>query len=308
MGFHRAAPMVPAVGLLALLSCSSPPPVAPAPETHVLEVGRAFLWEVSGGALGEGRAYLLGSIHVLDVPLELGPRLRGLFEGADELILEAHGDVDPRSLMDFADYFGRFPPAERLSDHLNAKAFRRLERFHEAYPAPEALIWDLEGTRPWLHVFWMLGSWLNQAGVQAEWGAEATFTRAAGERIPILGLETFAEALEAMSRVPIVEQAAELMDLLAAWDGDGPEAAGLPELLDAWKRGDGEALSAAARMRPGFTEHLVVRRNEVMASRMAERFALPGTRFVVVGAAHFRGEGSIPDRLRARGFRVEPLR
>jgi uncharacterized protein YbaP (TraB family) len=52
---------------------------------------------------------------------------------------------------------------------------------------------------------------------------------------------------------------------------------------------------------------LVAQRNRAMAQRIAERMSKPGRGFVVVGAMHLAGPGSIPELLRAAGFSVRQV-
>jgi len=299
--------VVPLVAATALAGCAGRVP-APA-SAHVLEVDDAFLWRV----LGDGDAeplYLLGSIHLLDVPLEVGPRLSAIFADSREVLIEIDGsDVDPLAFLETAAQLGRLAPLQSLDDSLDEESRARLDRFLEEHPVPPMLVWDVDHTAPWLLWFWVTVATLDTWGFDPGQGVEAWFLRSAGDARPVVGLETPAEQFEAMAAVPLEEQGQALAEVLRSWEAadQGPDDE-LVAVLAAWKAGDDEALRAAARTTPGFERELLLHRNERMASRLADRVAPGGPRFAIVGALHLVGEGSILDGLRLRGLRVERVR
>ena len=85
-------------------------------------------------------------------------------------------------------------------------------------------------------------------------------------------------------------------------------------MLDAWRNGDEAALAAlvGAGLAGGLGsaslhDALFTERNRTMASSVREHLAAGGQSFVVVGAAHLVGEGSLVELLRAGGASVERM-
>jgi len=294
--------------LVAACAGRAPEPVAH-PTAHVLEVDNALLWRVTGPAPDADPLHLLGSVHMLDVPLELGPRMAGVLADARELLVEVDTrEIDPFRFLETAGRLGRLAPLDHLDEHVDPPTRERLDRFLGEHPAPPMLIGDLDHTAPWLLWFWVSMTTLAEWGLDGGEGVEARILARSGDK-RVVGLETMTEQFEAMAAVPLDEQGEALAEVLAVWDegADGPVEE-LVAMLDAWKAGDADALRASFQAPPGFERELLVRRNERMVTRIADHVREGGPRLAVVGAAHLVGEHSIVEGLRRRGYRVERVR
>ena len=92
--------------------------------------------------------------------------------------------------------------------------------------------------------------------------------------------------------------------------GDAREV--LDRVIDAWLSGDAEALDALMREDIGdddlaeeFYDRFIVDRNVGMARGAREALEGRDRVFVVVGAGHLVGEGSVVELLAGEGFEVE---
>ncbi len=303
--------------LAAPLACASnPEPRAPEPAPavsrgpHTLRVENAFLWEASHPTDAASRVFLLGSVHLLDVPLSFGPRVAEIIDGAEEVVFEVDDAeaANPVALLQMLGYYGTFPPAQGLSDFLDPASLERLERFVEAAPTVATLVPDRERTRPWLIAFWMTISQMESMGIDVENGVENVLQRRIPEVTPRGYLETMAEQLASLAAVPDAVYADELARILELWDGGGGFESELKEMLASWKTRDAAEMAAMLDLSPDFSEHVIHRRNVTMAQGVAERLERGGTRLAVVGALHLVGDRSVITLLRERGYRVEPVR
>ena len=128
--------------------------------------------------------------------------------------------------------------------------------------------------------------------------------QAMGKRIA--GLETIAEQLAAVERIPLREQARLLYEVVIRDSSHND----MSEAMNAYAARDLDALMGIVG-RDGMPEHadkaLLEERNGHMADRL-EKFMSGGHRvFAAVGAAHLAGDDGLIALLRARGYLVEPV-
>jgi uncharacterized protein YbaP (TraB family) len=148
---------------------------------------------------------------------------------------------------------------------------------------------------------------LQSAGYDAAHGVDRQFIdRPSGK--PIVALETAAEQLDLLDRLPLRIQQIMLSDAL----NQSPHFdRATDQLIEAWRYGDERALQELI-FRPVakdaefelFYDSIFFRRNEAMARRLAELARDGKTRFAVLGAGHMLGARGIPSLLCDRGFEV----
>ncbi len=298
------------LGLLAALplACASAP-VRPAPEPFELTRANAFLYEVSRPESAGIDLYLLGSVHVLDVPLELGPALRADFDRADVLVMEIDPEeLTPKRALALMMQFGLLEPEQQLEDVLSPGTLAMLrQRIAEPDFAPEERI-AIERMRPWA-IAMLLVAKSVEAVAGHDNGVEETLAGLADDETPIVGLETPEDQFLAMATMSDSladamlrqhletpsEGASEIESLLAAWKS-GDEA-NLAETLDFGEGADAERLYRV----------LILDRNETMSAGIRDLLEQDreSVYFGVVGSAHLLGAGSVQELLRAAGYRVE---
>lgn len=290
-----------ALAAAALAACASRPPLQ-------LEAPPALFFEARPPG-APGLVYLLGSVHVGDRPLVLGPHLDAALRASDELVVEVDiGDLDPAWLEDLLQRQGMLPPGRTLRDVLSPETLAAAE----AYARKRRLdLQKLQTLRPWALTLVIQELEFARRGVRSEHGVETFLLSRARGTLPIRSLETAEEQIEMMSGFAPELEEMMLADVLAGTDaadlGGDPDA-----MLDAWARGDAEGLAeqifAPLREDPAlapFYEAVYFARNEGMARELAELARDGRTRFCVIGAGHVIGERSVPDLLRGLGFTVE---
>jgi len=136
--------------------------------------------------------------------------------------------------------------------------------------------------------------------------------RAKERGLPLHGLESMVDQLEAMASLPMEFHVRGLVETLKL--GDGIEDV-METMLALYASGETGMVwplfrailpSGAAQDEAGFAafqEAMVVSRNRTMAEEAAPHFDAGGA-FVAVGALHLPGEDGLVELLRARGFAV----
>jgi uncharacterized protein YbaP (TraB family) len=264
------------------------------------------MWRAQERVQGGGVLYLLGSIHF---EIENAPQLPREIEAAharsDELVVEVDvSDAAGSEVGGGQDERGRLEPPTRLADVLSPPTLELLERYLDERGLPFSLV---ERMKPWYVTNFLVLMELRDAGYDAEYGVDRQFIdRSSGK--PIVALETVAEQLDLLDRLPLRIQENLLRDAL---NRNPSFDRATDQLIEAWRNGDERALqdlvfrplAEDADFEP-FYDSIFFRRNEVMARRLAELARDGKTRFVVLGAGHMLGPRGIPSLLCGRGFEV----
>lgn len=285
----------------------------------VLLAGSCVLlgWAATAGAAGPGPAlwqvagerntvYLFGSVHLLrDGEFRLEGAVAEAYEDAEAIFLEV--DMDDLSPMETAAATAQLaidPEGRGLFELMGPDADTARERAAAA-GIDLALVAPME---PWFAGLTVVTLALAKDGFNPGAGVEqVVLQRAAADGKEVLGLETLEDQLGALDSLALGMQ----RDfLLKALEDAGRPGEALAAFLDAWKRGDEEALAdelaeefAAS---PALYEALMVRRNERWVGQLMDLLDDDRDYLVVVGALHLAGPDGLPAMLRKRG--LDPTR
>lgn len=285
-------------------ACAAPrPPIQLAPE-------RALFWEVRSGE-GDATLYLLGSVHVGDGrPLMLDAKLAEAFASAEELVVEVDlAEVTPERVMRFLASDGMLAPEEQLSQLVSPETLALLRDFAAQHGLDAALVERLE---PWAISLLVIEGSLREAGYEGAYGVDQWFlTRAKESGKPVVGLESVEFQLGLLADLSQEHQERLLRESLLAAAPGGGGLEKVESILDAWERGDAEALERLAHAELAedpslapFYEATYFARNESMRDTLERLMADGRTRFCVVGSGHLVGARGIPALLAADGHRV----
>jgi uncharacterized protein len=277
--------------LLLLGSCGSAPREA-----------KPALWAVRDG---DTTIYLFGTVHMLRPELRWfdGP-VRTAFDASDTLVLELvmPPQAETQALLD---RLGRTPGDPNVAA-LPAAEHARLEGvLRQSGLAPQALDRD----EPWLAALTLSLLPLQKLGFDDVNGAEQvlqTAARKAGKQVQ--GLETAEEQFGYFDQLSAAAQSRLLADTL---DGLPKTGATIEAAIDAWSKGDADALArllnADLAANPELRDTLLLHRNRAWADWIRGRMQTPGTVFVAVGAGHLAGGESVLAMLAKTGLKVERL-
>lgn len=278
---------------LAIAACGTTSAAAPA---------RPALWKVSDP---DTTIYLFGTIHVLPKDIVWRtPAFDAALKGADELVLEIADQNDKAAAAQTFRTLATSPNLPPLLDRVPAEKRAALEvMLAKAGLKPQML----DPLETWAAAVTLGAALYAGAGLTADNGVERTLSGAAQETAkPTIGLETTAQQLGYFDALP---EAAQRELLVSVVDDSKNVAAEFEKMVSAWRRGDVDAIAATfddeLRKSPELAAVLLDRRNANWTEWLKGRLAKPGTAFVAVGAGHLAGKGSVVERLRAAGLKVE---
>jgi len=264
------------------------------------EAGPA-LWQVDGE---RNTVYLFGSVHLLrEGEFRLEGPVAEAYEDAEAVFLEV--DMDDLSPMDTAAATAALaidPEGRGLLELMGPDA----EAARESATAAGIDLALVSPMEPWFAGLAVVTLALAKEGFSPSAGVEqVVLQRATEDGKEVLGLETLEDQLGALDGLALELQRE---FLLKALEDAGRPVESLTAFLEAWKRGDDEALAAELASEfaasPALYESLMVRRNERWAAQVADLLDDDRDYLVVVGALHLAGPDGLPALLRERGLRV----
>lgn len=270
---------------------------------NLLLVAAAFaqpgLWVVKQG---EATIYLFGTVHLLPSDTNWSsPALDKALADSQRLSIEIVDDDSPSMQALVMQHGVDF--SHPLSTKLDDRDMHRLEKAATDAKVPGGLA-ALQPMRPWLAALTLTVAPLVQAGMDPSQGVDKQLKarmQQAGK--PVDGLETSEKQILMLADLP---EAMQLDFLRQSFKevADGP--AKLRELVDAWRRGDTDAIAKVEdedlrKESPMLYQRLIVERNEAWARTIAERLKQPGVSFIAVGAGHLAGPDSVQAQLRKLG-------
>jgi uncharacterized protein YbaP (TraB family) len=266
-----------------------------------------LLWRVDSGP---STVFLLGSVHVAREDIyPLNDYIETAFSSAARLVVEVDiSKMDQASSQEKLLELGVLPPEVTLSGLLGPELAGEVREKLAGLGLPDSAF---ERFKPWVVYMTLAAMDLAELGYGGENGVDLHFLRRAGDR-EIVELESLDFQLELLAGFSDQEQCELLSEYLE-------ESVSLPEetaaLFDAWIRGDDVRLGELLSARPeksavdGRIEEVLLRKRDAgMAEKIRGLLGRPGVSFVVVGAAHLAGPGSIVDLLGKSGYRIGAVR
>lgn len=284
------------LGLVALAGCATvPQPAASA-------TGRPALWQVADK---DTTVYLFGTIHLL--PKNYAWRTTTFDQavaGSQGLIIETIVDnSNPQALAGELARLGFREGLPPLATRVPAEKRALLESAIAKTGIPRAAYDRME---TWAAAFMLLGVQFKDLGLSGDAGVETVLRSAftqAGK--PVGQLETNTEQLSLFDTLP---ESAQRALLEGAIDTPAAMNAQFQQMINAWTRGDVDAIAASFNEdlsgSPELHEALLKRRNVNWTRWIERRMATPGSVFVAVGAGHLAGADSVVAMLQKNGYRV----
>lgn len=276
--------------------------------------GEALLWRISREGIPP--SYLFATIHMTDERVtELSDEVRAAITGSNVVALEI-ADIAQSAMVAV---LGKSPALmmfsgdQRLDNLISPEAFKAVEKQLEAARLPAAFA---NRFKPW--VVSMVLAVSNCERKRMEAGNKVLDMRIAElaltKNIPVVGLETIEEQLQASASVPMPEQVAMLRSSLKFADRIDDMRETLLELYLSRR------LSAAMPLQKylarstgsrdmefdGFQSKMIDNRNRKMRTHLLPLLADGGV-FVAVGGLHLPGENGLVTLLRNAGYTVEPV-
>lgn len=280
------------VGLLGVARADGPRVATKTAKKH-------FLWKVKSKT---ATVYLLGSVHAAKKELyPLDDVITKAFKASDKTVFEV--PMDAKAQLDAAvklTQAAQYAKDDSLEKHLDKETKKKLDDYFKRAKLKPA---TFDRFRPWFVAMTIVLQEVQSSGYSPLQGVDLHFLKKAQQRkMPILGLETVDDQvgifkdLDEKTQIKMLQQALD-------------EAAKTGETLDktfkAWKTGDAQALDdlmLKPMRKPEYKtlyKKLFLDRNAMMAKKIEGYLATGKAYFVIIGAGHLVGKGSVVDRLKA---------
>jgi uncharacterized protein len=286
----------------------------PAAPSAALDAATAAAPEPKGPAMWmvadeDTTIYLFGTFHFLPAELEwFSPDIAAALDGADLVVKELGPESeDPAVVQNGIITYGLLPQSQSLSALLtetqNAQLAVQLAALEPQLGANGISPAIMDRMRPWFAFLTLTVAKFSQMGYGAQSGVEAVIgAKSAGK--PTIGLERIDEQFGFFAALSQERQIELLMETVTGMD---TMEDALPQMADAWKSGNIDAL--AAMLNDGFgdpevAERIIYQRNANWAEWIDQRLDQPGTVFIAVGAGHLGGDRSVQDYLARKGITV----
>jgi uncharacterized protein YbaP (TraB family) len=253
---------------------------------------------------GSATVYLFGTVHALKSGTDWRTaKFTQAFGRSSDLWIEVVNSDDPAVVQPLMQELG-VDQAHKLSDLVQPADRAAYATATADLPGGGAM---LDPFRPWAAAIFLTVTPILKAGYDPASGVDHVLEReakAAGKQIH--GFETLGQQFHVLADLSQADQLALLHETL---EDASDNAAKLKELVDAWQRGDADALASQVKeMRddaPSLYKTLLVDRNARFADGIAGMLEHPGTRFVAVGMLHLVDPDSVLTDLKRRGIAVE---
>lgn len=267
------------------------------------ETPRHFLWKVTSPQGTE--AYLLGSVHVLSKSFyPLSPVIDQAFASSKTLVEEVDLDEmnDPATMIGLVGK-AMLPDGQTLDQVVSPETYAAIRTRAEAHGLPLLM---LQRMKPWMAAVALTAAEISKAGFDSKLGIDQHFLdRAKAIGMSRRALETAGYQFDRLDGLSATLQETSLKAMLADVD---TQAENIETLATAWRNGDVAALERLLMEgfadAPEIAERLLYERNRNWVEPVERCLADNDRCFIVVGAAHLVGPGSLVELLRARKHTV----
>jgi len=254
----------------------------------------------------KGTAYLLGSVHVLPDDIDWQtPQILAAVKRANVFVFEINMDSDYRRMVARTLSEEEMMPISLSLPSLFDSQMRA--DWHAAVMHTGINADALVMMRPWRAARELEAAMSGHIPLYASEGVDnKIYNMASGRGAPVQGLETAEAGLSAFKRDATPGNEMALLRR-AMHDAAVRPIAPFAKLLEAWERGDPQALLASMpdMQNPAVRKPMLDDRNRAWLPKIEKMLNKRGTYFITVGAAHLVGPNGVPNLLRADGYKVD---
>jgi uncharacterized protein YbaP (TraB family) len=263
----------------------------------------SLLWEVKSPT---ATVYLLGSIHFAKPDMyPLDPAIEDAFRKSSSLVLELNPlTVDQAKLQQEVMARGMYPEGKTIRDDLSDEVYGMLKEYLKTAGLPSEGIMKM---KPAIVAMTISSLEMVRLGYDPNQGIDIYFAKKAGKAKPILELESVREQLEMLFNMPDQNLFMKYTIMDISKSGEMVE-----KIVQCWKAGDAESIDAllvedSVKEDPSIQsvlEEVLYKRNRKMAEKIKGYLGTNKSYFVVIGAAHLVGRGSVVDLIGKAGYRA----
>ncbi|MDQ3220488.1 MAG: TraB/GumN family protein, partial [Acidobacteriota bacterium] len=263
-----------------------------------------LLYEISGKNLKKP-SYLFGTIHLICAKdMFATEKMKGYIDQTKQIMLEF--DLDDKAVIQKALGLSMLKDGKSVKEYLTAQEYARLDSLYKNYLGMSFDV--LQRFKPMISGTFLLTS-PKVLGCQPPTVYDNYLAQtAAVNKMPVIGLETAEEQIAVIDSEPLDQQIKALNAI-----GSNPQK-GIAEFQALYKlylTQDSDALYAlaAAQLKAeGYSQSKMLdNRNQKWIPAIEKNIAEKPT-FIAVGAAHLGGKNGVIRLLRARGYKLTPIK
>ena len=267
---------------------------------HAIGLDAQLLWKVSKGN-DEKPSYLFGTIHIVpEKQFVVWSAVDSAFHASSKLVMEMDLEMSASEMLQAAKQMS-LPESKTLEAYIPKEKFERIRTY-----CIDSLAWKkrkfnrYSRMKPFFFSSLVLSAQLGKVK-----GYEQYFSsQAKRKKIPVLGLETLQQQMEALDAISIEEQAVALDESILSGRAE------YDNMLKVYLNRDletlGKQMAENDEMIDGFSAELLTKRNKNWVP-LLQKWMSENSIFVAVGAGHLPGENGLISLLRKEGYRVEPV-
>ena len=263
------------------------------------------VWEVKKG---DDSVYVGGTIHLLPVSeFPLPEAFTDTYAKVDEIVLEAElpDPTDQSSRMASLTAM-RYGEGVAITDFISPELKAELDSYFDSVGVDFD---SLTGFKPGFIGTVIFSIEANKAGMAGQ-GVDAYFKQLAEkDDKTIQFLETFESQLEMLAQLGVGDEESALSSQVKGVHDMVPT---FQKIIKAWRQGDSDTIETLAvlplkEQYPNTHHVLLPARNHRWVPQIEAMFNDEDKEFVLVGAAHLIGEGSVLELLESKGYEVNKL-
>lgn len=267
---------------------------------------KSLLWSISGNGLKD-TSYLYGTMHTADTRIiRLSDHARPYFDNAKAYAME----IDPDAGKNMLGLMSKMMMGKghSLQKMIPGKEYGFLDSICNSQLGIPLSMFDNVSPVIVMTIFEGVSMGLDQSSLSGDVPVLDLYLHDEAKKAKkkIIGIETVAEQLDALSSLSYQDQADMLTQEV---DSFQVNKTGGEEILKYYLDQDLDSLSSGdddAKKSEKFYKALVLDRNQRMADRIAV-FIKKQPTFIAIGALHLPGDGGVIAWLRKKGFTVEPV-
>ena len=263
-------------------------------------VSNPLFWK---GTKGKSTVYFLGSVHIgTEDMFPLPSKIIKALDQSSKFIMEVDiQNVHHQELQTYTMQKSMLPGDSTLYMKLSAPDVKKLE---DAFSKLGVPLSAFSKFRPWMPLTTYTVLYMQKLGFQQGYGTEQ-YLKNMYPKKPIVALE------EAKAQVDMLSESMSDSSYISYSIKEmGAYDTMVQELIQAWIKGDEKKLhkilfkDMELEYAKKFYDLMFFKRNKDMAEKIRTIAKTKDTYFVVVGAAHLIGKGSILDELKKEGFEI----
>jgi len=282
---------------------------------NFVEAQNSLLWKIEGNDL-EKPSYLYGTMHSQDKRVhDIGKLAVPYIHQCEAVALELVIDSTQMLQMMMAMFGEMMMTDTTLQDLYEAENYQKVRTFVLDKLGPMAILFKVDEMKPLFISLFIdeMATLDSPKGKEMEVALDQFF-QSVGEKTgkKLIGVETFAEQMNAFNRIPLPEQAAMLLKGVNESEEEGAvEDTSMQTLMHYYLKQDLDGLMQWYDKEQEYSDSsfdaiILLERNYRMADRMDGIIQSQNT-FIAVGALHLPGEDGLIQLLSQKGYKLSPV-